>query len=227
MKSMQARSLFRMCTAMIFIHVIFSTSLFIFLSKTRFSFFWEGLESTVECERPQIDHRILPRLLQSEVQCRATAQRFLYHLLHPVKHRNIAVADRFSENLCIVITTTHPSDQSDARNKLDYFNITLSSLLHAYNVYQSNGIDTPYDSAMINDHIIIFEYATSSDGTAKDSYKRDVIEKLWNLNPGTKLQYKQNIFDPHRLTWHQRVVKHGLDALSYCKEIDDEIQGCC
>ena len=218
---MQPRRLFTMCIAVIFIHVIFSMLLFLFLSKTRYTFFWDGLESTVECEHPQAHHRNLPRLLQTEIQCHASTRHFLHSLLHPVKHHKTVDVDRFSDNLCIIITTTHPSDQSDARNQLDSFNVTLSSLLYAYNVYQGDG---NYNNAMMNDHIVIFEYATNPNGMTKDSYKRDIVEQLWNLNPGTKLQYKQNVFDPHHLSWHQRVVKHGLDALSYCKAIDDRIE---
>lgn len=200
-----------MCGAATLLSIVFYLILSQMLYSLRYTMFWNGQYDDTLCHR-KIPTAFDPIALHREYDCHQSAARFLNHV------DNTATEDTsdkmFSEKMCTVITTTHRSDQSAARNELDYFNVTLSSLVHAYNLYQEfNG----NGGSVIKDHIIVLEYVTSPEGIVKESYKQRLVEGI----PG--LEYYQNI-KTKSYEWHRRGVEHALDALTLCKTMDAKVE---
>ena len=129
--------------------------------------------------------------------------------------RNIS----FNRELCIVIITTSPFDQHQARNDLDNFNTTLSSLLYSYQIYLKKHGHT----INMNDHIVIFEYSTKN----KNTYKKYYVNKYRAHHTYANLMYTQNINkdnNDNEWNWHRSGVKNEVDALKYCANTDENIK---
>ena len=147
------------------------------LSNTQYTRFWIGNDyqnavdngMDVWCQRVPV-LQAPNDILKRESQCFTNSKSYLNKLL---SRKDQTLSDKrnisFNRELCIVIITTSPFDQHQARNDLDNFNTTLSSLLYSYQIYLKKHGHT----INMNDHIVIFEYSTKN----KNTYKKYYVNK--------------------------------------------------
>eukprot|EP01083_Nonionella_stella_P022371 61895_1 len=212
--------LLNMCICLVITHVIFAITL-VQLSKTRYTLLWDGYYGSNETcnHNPHLKNDFyvdIPRHIRFEDHCHKNSDAFLNKPhFHEISHgtHGSGLSDiqqmifkqsgHHPINICIIITTA-------PRKGIDYFNITLSSLLYAYKHAQYHTQNNIH--YMFN----IFESSDSNNFSYKQAVVKQLQSKISNIQYHTNTLKELKNATSRTQKWSRKVIKHSLDALNHC-----------